>query len=174
VTGLRVVRNDLVSEAGTVRAIATDEEALIECGLVLRSVGYHGRPVTGVPFDTARGIVPNNRGRVVNDDLEMPSPHLGVYVVGWAKRGPSGVIGTNKVCARETVDALLDDYVGGLLTRPAKGPDDLRALLGQTAAIDTDGWRAIDEHERRLGRESSCPRVKLVSVEEMLAVASRG
>jgi ferredoxin--NADP+ reductase len=171
VTGLRVVHNDLINDAGTLRAVATAEESVLDCGLVLRSVGYHGRPVPGVPFDAGRGIVPNLRGRVVNDDPEMPSPHLGVYVVGWAKRGPSGVIGTNKVCARETADRLLDDYVGGLLTRPADGPDELRALLGQTEAIDTDGWRAIDEHERRLGRESARPRVKLVSVLEMLEVA---
>jgi ferredoxin--NADP+ reductase len=173
VSGLRIVRNELVSDAGTVRAVVTAEESELECGLVLRSVGYHGRPVPGVPFDGGRGIVPNNRGRVVNDDPELPSPHLGVYVVGWAKQGPSGVIGTNKVCARETVDALLDDYVGGLLSRPAEGPDELRAVLGRTAAIDTDGWRAIDEHERRLGRESARPRVKLVSISEMLTIAKR-
>jgi ferredoxin/flavodoxin---NADP+ reductase len=173
VAGLRLVRNDLVNDAGTVRAVATAEESVLECGLVLRSVGYHGRPVPGVPFDAGRGIVPNHRGRVVNDDPEMPSPHLGVYVVGWAKRGPSGVIGTNKVCARETVDALLDDYVGGLLMRPAEGAAELRALIGRTEAIGTDGWRAIDEHERRLGRESARPRVKIVSVSEMLTVANR-
>jgi ferredoxin--NADP+ reductase len=171
VTGLRVVRNELVHDAGTVRAVATAEESVLDCGLVLRSVGYHGRPVSGVPFDALRGILPNLRGRVVNDDPEMPSPHLGVYVVGWAKRGPSGVIGTNKVCARETADALLDDYVGGLLTPPAEHPDELRTLLAQTDAINADGWRAIDEHERRLGRESARPRVKLVSVPEMLGVA---
>jgi ferredoxin--NADP+ reductase len=172
VNGLRIVRNELVNEAGWIRAEATAEESVIDCGLVLRSVGYRGRPVAGVPFDAGRGVVPNHRGRVVSDDPELPAPHLGVYVVGWAKRGPSGVIGTNKVCARETIDSLLDDYAGGLLTRPSSGPDELGALLGDVGAINSDGWRAIDEHERRLGRESARPRVKLVSVSEMLTIAN--
>ncbi|HET6189419.1 MAG TPA: FAD-dependent oxidoreductase [Trebonia sp.] len=171
VTGVRVVRNSLVNDAGTIKARSTGDEFTIGCGLVLRSVGYQGRAVPGVPFDRGSGTVPNHHGRVVEADLEMPSPHLGVYVVGWAKRGPSGVIGTNKVCARETVDALLDDFVGGLLTPPGDKPKALHDLLSTTGAIDAAGWRAIDEHEKELGRALSSPRVKLVSVAEMLAIA---
>jgi ferredoxin--NADP+ reductase len=172
VSGLRVVRNELVYEDGAARARPTGEEMILDCGLVLRSVGYRGRPVPGVPFDRLRCVVPNQSGRVVDADLEMPNPHLGIYVVGWAKRGPSGVIGTNKSCARETVNALLDDYVGGLLAPPIAGLDSLRSLLATTSAIGTADWKAIEEHERALGRSQSRPRVKLVTIEEMLAVAS--
>jgi ferredoxin--NADP+ reductase len=171
VTGLRIVRNKLVDDAGVARAVGTGEQSVIECGLVLRSVGYRGRPVPGVPFDVTHGTVPNHHGRVVEADLEMPSPHLGVYVVGWAKRGPSGVIGTNKVCAKETVDALLDDYVHGLLRPPAGGADSLRELVEKAGVIDTNGWKAIDEREKLLGRAQSRPRVKFVSVAAMLAAA---
>jgi len=174
VTGLRVVRNELVYDGGTARTSPTAEQHTLDCGLVLRSVGYRGRPVSGVPFDSARYVVPNQAGRVVDADLEMPTPHLGVYVVGWAKRGPSGVIGTNKSCAHETVTALLDDYVGGFLTPPAAGPDSLRALLDATSTVSAAEWRAIDEHERAVGLKLARPRVKLGTVEEMLTIARSG
>ena len=112
VTGLRVVRNRLVADAaGVLRAEPTGETEVIDAGLVVRSVGFRGVPVAGLPFDDERGTVPNERGRV----------EPGVYVVGWIKRGPVGFIGTNKTCAQETVSTLLDDLDAGLPAPPAAG-----------------------------------------------------
>jgi ferredoxin/flavodoxin---NADP+ reductase len=107
VTGVRVGINCLVADGdGRVRAEATGEEEIIECGLVLRSIGYRGMPVGGIPFDERRGLIRNEGGRVVSDD---GSSCCGEYVVGWIKRGPSGVIGTNKKDANDTVARILED-----------------------------------------------------------------
>ncbi|MDT0200937.1 FAD-dependent oxidoreductase [Nocardioides sp. AE5] len=103
VTGLEVRRTRLVTVDGAVTAEPTGETEVIEAGLVLRSVGYRGRPLPDLPFDEARGIVPNQSGRV----------RPGLYVTGWIKRGPTGFIGTNKTCAAETVAQLLDDLDAG-------------------------------------------------------------
>jgi ferredoxin--NADP+ reductase len=119
-------------------------------------------------------VLPNQLGRIVDDDLDLPTPHLGVYAVGWAKRGPSGVIGTNKKCAQETVAALLDDLAAGLLSAPVANQESLDQLLSTTHAIDLAGWRAIDEYEKSLGRAQSRPRIKLVSREDMRAAAAGG
>lgn len=100
VCGIEVVRNRLDPDAaGILRAVSTGETEVLEAGLVLRAVGYHGRPVTGLPYDETTGTVPHQGGRV----------RPGVYVAGWVKRGPTGFIGTNKTCAQETVDRILDD-----------------------------------------------------------------
>jgi ferredoxin--NADP+ reductase len=165
VTGLRIARNELVpGPDGVPVARTTDRTEDLECGLVLRSVGYRGLPVPGVPFDDARGTIPNDGGRV----------QPGVYTAGWIKRGPSGVIGTNKRCAEETVQALLADHAAGLLTSPVHGAEHLTELLAQRQpdALDAAGWRAIDTHERELGSKAGRPRAKLTSIDAMLAVAS--
>ncbi|MBB1026455.1 4Fe-4S ferredoxin, partial [Dietzia sp. DQ11-38-2] len=91
-------------------------EEVLDAGLVLRSVGYRGVPVPGVPFDPATGTIPHRGGRVL--DRPGGSEVPGSYVVGWIKRGPRGFIGSNKTCARETVDALLADANAGRLPRP--------------------------------------------------------
>jgi ferredoxin--NADP+ reductase len=175
VTGLRVVRNRLERGAGgAVRAVSTGEEEVIPCGLVVRSIGYRGRPLPGVPFDDRRGLIRNECGRVCEAD---GTPRAGEYAVGWIKRGPSGVIGTNKKCAADTVTRLLDDRARGGLNEPtAPGGDAIEAWLrGQVPGLVTwRGWQAIDEHERRLGAPEGRPRVKLVRVPQMLAVADRG
>ncbi len=136
---------------------------VIECGLVLRAIGYHGQPVSDLPYDAATGTVPNDRGRV----------RPGVYVAGWVKRGPTGFIGTNKSCAQETVDGLLDDADAGLLPTPTRTRDDLAATLESRAVlpIDSAGWRAIDHEERRRGRQRGRPRLKLVDPAELRRVA---
>src|SRR3954449_9149367 len=118
VTGLRVVRNRIEPDAnGRLRAVATGEEETLACGLVLRSIGYRGRPLPGVPFDESRGLIRNEGGRVTGEDDE---PLPGEYVVGWIKRGPSGIIGTNKKDAADTVAKIADDLEAGRLNEPAQ------------------------------------------------------
>ena len=113
VTGIRVVKNRI--ENG--RAVPTGEEEVIACGLVFRSIGYRGVPLGGIPFDDKRGLIRNEGGRVTGDGGEH---ECGEYVVGWVKRGPSGVIGTNKKDAADTVAKVLEDREAGRLNTPAE------------------------------------------------------
>ena len=171
VEGVRIARNELVAdESGAIRARATDAEELIPCGLVFRSIGYRGTALAGVPFDEAGAVIPNDRGRVLADG----EPVRGEYVVGWIKRGPTGIIGTNKRDAQETVDLLLEDVDAGRLLDPAD-PDreSLDALIAERRpdAVSYAGWQAIDEAERTAGEPQGRPRVKLCSFEELLEAA---
>jgi ferredoxin/flavodoxin---NADP+ reductase len=174
VTGLRVVRNRLEPDPrGGVRAVATGEQEVIPCGLVIRSIGYRGRPLPGVPFDEHRGLIRNEGGRVCEED---GTPRAGEYAVGWIKRGPSGVIGTNKKCAADTVAGLVEDVQRGRLTAPAAPSGDAIEAWLRTRVpglVTWRGWEAIDEHERGLGARAGRPRVKLVRVPDMLAVAGQ-
>lgn len=142
-----------------------------ESGLVLTSIGYRGEPIAGLPFDPAAAVVPNRAGRVL--DPRTGSPVTGAYVAGWIKRGPTGFIGTNKSCAMQTVAALADDFNAGLLHDPVPRPAALGRLVRarQPDVVDGDGWRAIDAEEIARGAASGRPRVKLTSVQDMLAVA---
>jgi len=174
VTGLRVVRNRIEpDEQGNLRAVPTGAEEVIECGLVLRSIGYRGRPLPGVPFDERRGVIRNDGGRVTPEDGE---PIPGEYAVGWIKRGPSGVIGTNKKDAADTVTKLIEDAGAGRLNDPSN-PDRAAVeswLRSRVPGLVTwDGWKLIDEHEVALGGPQGRPRVKLVRVPEMIAVAQQ-
>ncbi|HLH65064.1 MAG TPA: FAD-dependent oxidoreductase [Solirubrobacteraceae bacterium] len=176
VTGVRLAVNRLVAATdGAVRAEPTGEEEVIECGLVLRSIGYRGVPVAGIPFDERRGLIRNRDGRVIGDD---GSPCRGEYVVGWIKRGPSGVIGTNKRDAADTVARILQDAEQGALGTPDPGlsaPEAIEAWLIERVPglVTWEGWEAIDAHECALGEPAGRPRVKLVTLGELLA-ASRG
>jgi ferredoxin--NADP+ reductase len=173
-TGLRVMRNRIEPDGrGNLRAVATGDEEVIECGLVLRSIGYRGRPLPGVPFDERRGLIRNEGGRVTGDD---GAPLPGEYAAGWVKRGPSGVIGTNKKCATDTVARLLEDAASGHLNAPAEaGRDAVEPWLRRRvpALVTWAGWKAIDDHEVAAGEPQRRPRVKLVRLPEMLAVAER-
>jgi ferredoxin--NADP+ reductase len=161
VTGVRVVRNELVDG----RAVPTQDEEIIPCGLVLRAVGYRGESVAGLPLDGARGVVANVDGRVQGGRSE--------YVAGWIKRGPSGVIGTNKKCAAGTVAKLLKDRAAGRLNTPASDADITERLRERVPAlVDWNGWQAIDEAEREAGEPAGRPRVKFVRVEDMHEAAS--
>nr|WP_306436869.1 FAD-dependent oxidoreductase [Rhodococcus sp. 06-1059B-a] len=166
VNGVRLVRNDLVREGDRVVARPTGELEDLECGLVLRAVGYRGSPIPGLPFDEHRSVLPQIDGRVVDPDSGKPL--TGTYVTGWLKRGPSGVIGTNKKCAHDTVASLLRDFADGHLSEPAI-PDDIATLAPH--AVDASGWRAIDAHERAAGRDLGRPRLKTVDIDRMLAIA---
>jgi ferredoxin--NADP+ reductase len=170
VEAVEIIRNQLEPDGnGSVRAVATDESEVIPCGIVFRSVGYRGVPLPGVPFDEKGATIPNAAGRVL-DETGLPIP--GLYAAGWIKRGPTGVIGTNKKDATETVDLLLEDARGGLLParESAERPEDLLAARG-VEAVMYPGWTAIDVLERGRGEEQGRPRIKLCTWDELLAAA---
>jgi ferredoxin--NADP+ reductase len=164
VESMTLVRNTLEAAAdGTLRARASDQRVEIPAQAVFRAIGYRGTPLAEVPFDEERGLIANEGGRV----------RRGEYVVGWAKRGPSGVIGTNKKDANETVDRLLEDLAAGRLLDPAPISDAaIEAFVRdrQPRLVDYEGWVQIDRHERGLGEPAGRPRVKLTRVEELLDV----
>jgi ferredoxin--NADP+ reductase len=165
-------RNALTVEDGVPRLRPTGEMETIAASLVLRAVGYRGRPVPGLPFDEAAGTLANRHGRVVDPASSAPLP--GVYCAGWIKRGPTGGLGANKWCSGETVDNLLADFDAGRLAAPTESLADLIARIAERrpSALDFTGWTYIDAAERRAGRTRGVPRRKFVRVEDMLAAAS--
>ena len=165
VTGVRIERTELVDDGGRLTARPTGRFEDLPATLVLRSIGYRGVPLPGVPFDDVRGVVPNTAGRV----------DAGVYVTGWAKRGPSGVIGTNKGCAKETVAALLADFDSGALAAPRGDRRALNRLLTQRRPdrVDLHGWKTIDAAERQAGRAQGRPRVKITDRETLVELGRR-
>jgi ferredoxin--NADP+ reductase len=174
VTGVRVVRNRIeAGDDGGLRAVSTGVEEEIACGLVLRSIGYRGRPVDDIPFDHQRGLVRNDGGRVLDED-GRPLP--GEYVVGWIKRGPTGVIGTNKKDAADTLAKVVADAEHNALADPGVDGESIEAWVAERApdAVTWDGWQAIDRHERGLGEPHGRPRVKLVRVADLVAASRSG
>jgi ferredoxin--NADP+ reductase len=171
VEAVELVRNELVEQNGRIVAVPTESRETIPAGLVLRSVGYRGVPVPGVPFDEERGTIRNDGGRALD---ETGAPVHGVYCTGWIKRGPSGVIGTNKKDATETVQLLLEDVAAGVLTPQGTTPEDVDALLDErgVSRVLYHGWGAIDEHERGRGEPLGRPRVKLCTWDELLGTAA--
>ncbi|WP_175407438.1 FAD-dependent oxidoreductase [Streptomyces sp. TRM64462] len=150
--------------SGGIRGTGTYEE--IEAGLVLRAVGYRGAPPDGLPFDPVRGTVPHTAGRVLRDGV--PSP--GEYVAGWIKRGPTGVIGTNRPCAKETAASLLQD--AHLLARRRVADDPVAALRSWgLRPVEWPGWLSIEEAEAALGRTLGRGRVKIPDWPGLLAAA---
>jgi ferredoxin--NADP+ reductase len=166
VEAVEVVHNELVEENGRLVARPTGEVEVIPAGIVLRSVGYKGVPLQGVPFDERTDTIPNEQGRVSGAER--------TYVAGWIKRGPSGVIGTNKKDATETVELLLEDARAGLLARVGDG-DSLEELLDEQGAafVEYAGWQAIDAAERSAGESLGRPRVKLTAWEKLLQTGQR-
>ena len=164
-----------LADDGALRAQPTDERETLPAGLVFRAIGYRGIPLPRVPFDERSGVIPNEGGRV--RDPESGEQLAGEYVVGWIKRGPSGVIGTNKKDAQETVDAIFADMAAqnGAGHRP-EAPDAgaVEELLRerQPQLVSYAGWEAIDRHERARGETAGRPRVKVTSIEEMLRIAA--
>jgi ferredoxin/flavodoxin---NADP+ reductase len=173
--GVRAVvlaRNALqATKDGRLKAVATGEKETIEAGLVMRAIGYRGVALPGVPFDERKATIPHEGGRVTSPD----GPCTGEYVVGWIKRGPSGVIGTNKKDAQETVDALLEDLAEDNHLRPSDpDPETIERLLHERVPtlVTYEGWSEIDRHEQALGEPHGRPRVKLTRIEELLRVAA--
>jgi ferredoxin--NADP+ reductase len=140
----------------------------IECGMVLRSIGYRGAPVPDLPFDDVRGIVSNVDGRVFDQGLQEPI--TGRYVAGWIKRGPSGVIGTNRLCAQQTVARILEDFRAGALVAPDVDAEGFEMLIRRRRpdVLVAADWFAIDRHERIEGRKQGRPRVKLSDPQAVL------
>jgi ferredoxin--NADP+ reductase len=164
VSGVVVERNAIVDG----RVTGTGEQETLDVGLVVRAIGYDAEPIPGLPFDAATGTVPNEGGRVVRDGVPVP----GAYVAGWIKRGPTGVIGTNKADAVETVAALLEDLPG--LPAPAHPePAALRAALTAHGLrpVDWSAWLRLDAEEVRRGGTRGAERVKVAELAEMLDAA---
>ena len=173
VEAIDICRNVIVrSDDGALRPRAAgDEVETIECGLVFRSVGYQAVPLPEVPFDERHYVLPNDQGRVRGSGGE---PLPGVYAVGWIKRGPTGILGTNKRDAEETVACLAEDLASGALpSRQLPGRDEIDALLTERRPdlVTADGWRAINGFELDKGRAQERPRIKLASRDELLAAA---
>ena len=170
VEGVEIVRNQLVAEDGRISAVPTGETETIPSGLVFRSIGYHGIPLPGVPFDERSGTIPNDGGRILDVD---GAPVPGAYVAGWIKRGPTGIIGTNKKDATETIASLLGDAESGRLDRSGAGAGAVVELLQERGAepVVYAGWEAIDALERSRGEPHGRPRVKLCSWDDLLAAA---
>ena len=157
-TGIRICRNELAAdEGGAVRARATEELETIDCGLVFRSIGYRAEcRWRTCPSTSARGVITNDRGRVTEDGAPLP----GEYVTGWIKRGPTGIIGTNKRDAQETVDVLLEDLDAGRLPSPRDTDREaLEELLAERRPdhVTYAGWEAIDRAERAAGEPHGRP-----------------
>jgi ferredoxin/flavodoxin---NADP+ reductase len=168
VESIELVRNRLEDHDGRLVAVATDEGETLECGLVFRSVGYRGVGLPDVPFDEARGTIRNEGGRVT--DAER------TYCAGWIKRGPTGIIGTNKKDATDTVARLLEDVEAGRIAHnPDVTPDAVEAFLAArgVGAVIYSGWMSIDELEKAAGEKLGRPRVKLRTWDELLEAAER-
>lgn len=171
VTSIRLIHNELrTDESGTVKAERTSTEEMLDTGLILRSVGYHGSEIPGVPFDSGAGVIPNKEGRVIDNSGE---PVSGTYATGWIKRGPTGVIGTNKKCAAETVRSLLEDIAADRLPHARADRAELDLLLEKKApdALDFPAWARIDKAEVSAGKNTGRPRVKFVGLDEMRLAA---
>ena len=171
---MRLVRNVLEQDGDRLRARATDQHEDLPVGMVFRSVGYRGVPLADMPFDDRAGIVPNVAGRVVGSD---GSHQAGLYVSGWIKRGPSGVIGTNKPDGKETADAMLQDAEAGRAFTPESpypATADEMIRKHQPSVVSYDDWRRIDGEEVARGEQVGRPRVKFTDVDEMLAEVGAG
>ncbi|GDY28521.1 FAD-dependent oxidoreductase [Gandjariella thermophila] len=165
VEGVVLERNTLDPSG---RVVGTGETETLPAQLIVRSVGYRGVPLPGVPFDERAGVIPHDGGRVLRDG----TPAVGEYVVGWIKRGPTGVIGTNKSDAKETVATLLGD-LDALPRAPHRDPDGIVDLLERRGArvVTWEGWQAIEAAERALGAAAGRNRVKITEREALLVAA---
>lgn len=169
-TPRRILGKDKVQSLEVTRLAA--EQAVetttkqIDAGLVITAIGYRGTPIEGLPFHEETGVVPNNDGRVCDESGILS----GVYVTGWARRGPSGVIGTNKKCARQVVSNFLHDLTSEPLASGSVDNPVKKAELNHV--VDRAAWFRVDRHERLAGQKSGTPRKKLVRVEDILEIAN--
>jgi len=171
VSAMRLVKNELYrTEAGTLRPKATDQYESLPVGLVFRSVGYQGVPLPGIPFNKDWEVILNENGRILNPTTQQPM--TGLYTSGWIKRGPSGVIGTNKPDAAETVDCMMADLKQGHILAPT-APDIAAAARliqkRQPQYVSYEDWLRLDEIEVARGKKQGRPRVKFTQIDEMLA-----
>jgi len=169
VQAVKLIKNELYTDdRGSLKARATATEETIPAGLVFRSVGYRGKPLPDVPFNESWGTILNDHGRVVDASGSAVS---GMYTAGWIKRGPSGVIGTNKTCAQETVGLMAEDLAQDTHFHPVDtDPAVIEALVRsrQPDLVSYSDWKKVDAAELAAGEASERPRVKISSVTEML------
>jgi ferredoxin--NADP+ reductase len=170
VVAVRIEKNRLEpTESDYINAVGTGEFDILPAGLVLRAVGYRGVPLPGVPYNERRGIIPNTEGRVM--DPESGEHVDGLYVVGWAKRGPTGVIGTNKPDATETVDCMVAD-LDAVQPAPEPDPECVNRLLEarEVRYVSMEDWQVVDASEIADGKTRNKPRVKVTTVAAMLDI----
>ena len=162
-----VVETTILDEAG--QASGTGETHVIPVDGVIRSVGYRGTALEGIPFDDRRNVIPNREGRVLDGDSPLP----GVYVAGWIKRGPTGIIGTNKKDAVQTIACLLEDAATpGAWTATMPEPEAVDAVLAARTVVGTEGWRRIDAAERALGATRGRDRTTIHERAALVSAAS--
>lgn len=175
VVSMRLVKNELyATETGTLRPKPTDEYEELPVGLVFRSIGYRGVPLPGVPFNESWGVILNERGRVI--DEETKEPVVGEYAAGWIKRGPTGVIGTNKPDAAETVELMMEDVANGRYLsppHPQAAAAEKMVQEHQPYYFNYADWLHLKEIERSKGEAQNRPRVKFVTIDEMLKATGK-
>ena len=175
-TAMQMVKNELyATDSGTLRPRATDQFEELPVDMVFRSVGYRGVPLPDVPFDERRGVIANAEGRVLETDGQEPL--TGIYASGWIKRGPTGVIGTNKPDALQTVKCMVADVADGKVLRPSGATPEAAAQLvreRQPAFFSYADWLHLNKVEVSKGKEIGAPRVKFTRVDEMLAARRDG
>jgi ferredoxin--NADP+ reductase len=174
VTGVRLMHNEIYDAGdGAIRPRATGVEEVLPVGLVFRSVGYQGVPLADIPFDERSSTISHQQGRVVSaEKVRLP----GLYTAGWIKRGPTGVIGTNKTCAQESVACMVEDLAAGehlTPTEPSVAAIEALVASRQPRFVTYEDWLKIDAAEIALGEARQRPRVKFVNVDEMLDIAGR-
>lgn len=170
--GVRFSRNIYSSNhQDTITVDHTKEDRVLEANLIISAVGFKGSKIPKLPFEEQSGVIANKKGRVLEEDQNT---HMtGVYTTGWAKRGAKGTIGTNRLCAIETVGALLHDVEALRMFQPMYKIEQLHITLNQRHCnyIDTQGWKTIDQYERQTGNSTKRIRTKIIDVHEMRRVA---
>ncbi|XP_078439443.1 pyridine nucleotide-disulfide oxidoreductase family protein [Wolffia australiana] len=161
-------------ESGKRFAVGTGQFEELDAGLVLKSIGYKSVSVPGLAFDKQRGVVPNIKGRVVKANSDQTVLENGLYVVGWLKRGPTGIIATNLYCAEETVESVLEDLEKGTERKRKQGRPGLVELLESRDIqyVTFMGWEKIDMKEKAEGIRRNRPRIKITEWGELLRVAN--
>lgn len=172
VKSVKVVKNRLYkSDDGSLRPKSTDETEEIPADLVFRSVGYRGTPLRDVPFDNSSGVIPNEKGRVLDKTGGNPLP--GLYTTGWIKRGPTGVIGTNKTDSGETVSCMVEDIEReNMLNSEFTSPENIEELF-EERHISYNEWLRVDSFEKKEGEKRGKPRIKITRLEEILRVLEK-
>ena len=172
VKSVKVIKNRLYrSDDGSLRPKPTDETEEIPADLVFRSVGYRGIPLRDVPFDDSSGVIPNEKGRVLDETGGNPIP--GLYTTGWIKRGPTGVIGTNKTDSGETASCMVEDIEEKTILRPdLTSAESIKELLDEKH-ISYNEWLRIDSFEKKEGEKRGRPRVKVTRLEEILEILEK-
>ncbi len=170
---IRMVRNELVKrDDGSLRPQATGDLMEENAGLIFRSIGYHGNPLADVPFDHNSGTIPNECGQIIDEDQDK-SLRIREYVAGWIKRGPTGVIGTNKQDAVETVHRMLETFLQEKIEpRQQTDSSGIESLLKERNVdyVSFEDWKLLDEYETEVGQLQERPRVKVTSIEKMLEI----